>query len=194
MPRPARFARRLLPVAALLALLGVGWWVAFRELASYRTPDVPFVTTPPEVVEAMLDAAAVRDGDVVYDLGCGDGRLVIGAARRSAGVKGVGIDIDPDRVAEARAAAEVAGVADRVTFRRADLFDEDFRPATVVLMYLMTTVNERLVPQFDRMRPGTRIVSHHFRIPGIKPAEKRMIPADGLEHPVFVYVTPLERE
>lgn len=190
-----RAARRLAPVLVLLALLGAGWWVAFKELASRRTPDVPFVTTPSEVVEAMLDLAAVRDGDVVYDLGCGDGRLVIAAARRAGGVSGVGIDIDPDRVAEARAAAAAAGVADRVEVRQADLFDADLRPASVVLMFLLPSVNERLVPEFDRMRPGTRIVSHNFRIPGIKPAETRTVRAsDHLDHPVYLYVTPLVRE
>jgi SAM-dependent methyltransferase len=195
MPRPVHAVRRLAPVFVLLAALGAGWWVAFEELASRRRPDVPFVTTPPEAVAAMVEMAGVRDGDVVYDLGCGDGRLVIAAAGRAAGVRGVGIDIDPARVDEARAAVRAAGLADRVDIRRADLFDADLRPATVVLMFLMPSVNERLIPQFDRMRPGTRIVSHQFRIPGVKPTGARAVPAsDGLDHPVYLYVTPLERE
>lgn len=189
-----KFLRRYRLSLLLVCLAVAAWPVAYYILTGYRTPDVPYVTTPPAVVEAMVDLAALRPGDVVYDLGCGDGRLVIAAARRHPEVRGVGIDIDPARTAEAREAAAAAGVADRVRVVRNDLFREDLTPATVVLMYLMPGVNERLVPEFDKLRPGSRIVSHWYRVPGLRPAEVRQVNAGGMDHPVYLYVTPLVRE
>jgi SAM-dependent methyltransferase len=179
----------------LVALACVGAVVAFYEMKDYRAPDVPYVPTPPDVVEAMLELAEVREDDVVYDLGCGDGRMVIAAARKH-GCRGLGVDIDPRRVAESRANAEVAGVQELVEFRHQDIFDLDLSDASVVMMYLMTDVNRRLVPQFERMDPGSRIVSHQFSIPGVKPRKVIRVPSkeDTLEHPVYLWVTPLERE
>ena len=127
-----------------------------------REPDVPFVPTRQEVVEAMLKMAGVKAGDLVYDLGCGDGRIVITAAQKF-GARGVGIDINPVRIAEARANAARAGVADRVEFRVGDLFEADIAAATVVTLYLLPEVNLRLKPKLQRdLKPGTRIVSHDF--------------------------------
>ena len=129
--------------------------------APARQPDVVFVPTPPEVVDAMLDLAHVTKNDVVYDLGCGDGRIVIAAAKR--GARGVGIDIDPERIKEAEANAKAAGVTDRVKFLQADLFETDLRPATVVTLYLLPELNKKLQPKLMKeLRPGTRIVSHAF--------------------------------
>lgn len=126
-----------------------------------KAPDVPYVPTPPSVVNAMLDLAKVKKGDLVYDLGCGDGRIVIEAAKR--GARGVGIDIDPDRIAEARRNAAEAGVSDRVQFRQQDLFDVDLRDADVVTLYLLQAVNMRLRPKLlEELRPGARVVSHAF--------------------------------
>jgi ribosomal protein L11 methylase PrmA len=111
------------------------------------------------VVEAMLRLADVRPGDVVYDLGCGDGRIVIGAAQR--GARGVGVDIDPERVREARANARAAGVEDRVEIREGDLFETDVSDATVVMLFLQPEANLRLRPRLlAQLRPGARIVSH----------------------------------
>ncbi|MBP1606726.1 MAG: putative methyltransferase [Acidobacteria bacterium] len=119
-----------------------------------RTPDVIFVPTPDTVVQAMLDVANVTSSDVVYDLGCGDGRR---------GARGVGIDIDPSRIREATANARAAGVTDKVQFMEADLFATDISEATVVTLYLLPSLNRKLMPKLlEELRPGTRIVSHAF--------------------------------
>ena len=178
----------------IVGLAVLAWPLAFYILTSYRIPDVPFVRTPPEVVDAMVDLAELKPNEVVYDLGCGDGRLVIAAMKRDETLRGVGIDIEPERITEATAAAEEAGVAARIRFVRNDLFREDFRPADVILMYLMTSVNERLIPQFERLKPGSRIVSHAFKIPGIRPTKVIDVKTTGLDYKVYLYVTPLEHE
>jgi len=127
-----------------------------------RGPDVIFVPTPNEVVNAMLRMAGVTKQDVVYDLGCGDGRIVITAAQQY-GARGVGIDIDPDRVEEATDNVRKAGVADRVRIIQGDLFEADISAATVVTLYLLTDLNLKLRPKLLRdLKPGTRIVSHAF--------------------------------
>jgi SAM-dependent methyltransferase len=130
-----------------------------------RAPDVIFIPTPPEVVAAMLTVARVGKGDVIYDLGSGDGRIVISAVKDFGAARGIGIDIDPERVAEANANARQAGVADRVAFLNQDLFTTDFSEATVVTLYLLPSLNLRLRPKLlSDLRPGTRIVSHAFDI------------------------------
>jgi len=131
--------------------------------------DVPYVPTPHDVVEQMLKLAGVKKGDVVYDLGCGDGRIVVMAAQKF-GARGVGIDIDPERIAEAKQNAEQAGVADRVRFIQQNLFDADIREATVVTLYLLPSVNLRLRPKLqEQLKPGARIVSHSFDMGDWKP-------------------------
>jgi len=140
--------------------------------APFRDPDVPYVPTRQEVVEAMLRMADVRPGDVVYDLGCGDGRIVIAAAQKF-GARGVGIDIDPARISEARYNARRAGVEKQVEFRAGDLFAADIRDATVVTLYLLPEVNLRLRPKLQHdLRPGTRIVSHDFSMGPDWPADR----------------------
>jgi trans-aconitate methyltransferase len=130
-----------------------------RPASGAAKPDVPYEPTSPEVVRAMLDLAAVGPGDVVYDLGCGDGRVVIEAARR--GARGVGVDVDPQRISEARANARAAGVEDRVEWREEDLFRTDVTDATAVMLYLWPHVNLRLRPRLlAQLRPGARVVSH----------------------------------
>lgn len=127
-----------------------------------RTPDVVFVPTPQEVVDAMMAVAKVGPKDVLYDLGCGDGRLVITAAQKH-GARAIGIDIDPERIREANANARNAKVTDRVKFIQADLFETDFREATVVTLYLLPSLNLKLRPKLWReLKPGTRVVSHDF--------------------------------
>jgi 16S rRNA G966 N2-methylase RsmD len=127
------------------------------------SPDIHYVPTPNDVVEAMLQVAMVTSSDVVYDLGSGDGRIVIEAAKRF-GARGVGIEIDPELVKRAEAGARKAGVADRVTFMRADLFKTDLSDATVVTLYLSPSINLRLQSKLQQLRRGTRIVSHRFPI------------------------------
>ena len=136
--------------------------------------DVPYVPTPEKVVERMLEIAQVGPNDVVYDLGSGDGRIVIAAAR-TRGARGVGIDIDPDRVKEARANARSAGVSDRVEFREADLFKTDLGEATVVTLYLLSSVNLQLRPKLLELKPGTRIVSHAFDMGDWKPLKTEKV-------------------
>ena len=137
--------------------------------AASREPDVIYVPTPQPVVDAMLKLAEVRKGDILYDLGSGDGRIPITAAK-TYGVRAVGIDIDPERIAEARANAQQAGVTDRVTFKQADLFESDFSEASVVTLYLLESLNEKLRPKLlAELKPGTRVVSHAFRMGDWKP-------------------------
>ena len=136
------------------------------------TLDVPFVPTPQVVVERMLSMAAVKKGDVLYDLGSGDGRIVITAARKY-GARGVGIDLDPKRIREARANATRAGVDGQVTFIAGDLFKADMSEANVVTLYLLNSVNRELRPQLWRqLKVGTRVVSHAFDMGQEWPPEK----------------------
>ena len=138
-----------------------------------QQPDVIFVPTPHEVVEDMLRLANVRKGDVLYDLGSGDGRIAITAAKKY-GIKAVGIDIDPERIREANENARKAGVANLVEFRQEDLFKADFREASVVTLYLLPDLNVKLRPRlWEELKPGTRIVSHQFDMGTWKP-DKRL--------------------
>jgi cyclopropane fatty-acyl-phospholipid synthase-like methyltransferase len=157
------------------------------DLTPSKTPDVIFVPTPPQVVEAMLEMGKVRDGDVLYDLGSGDGRIPIAAAKKFKLKKAVGIDIDPVRIMEARANAKSAGVADRVTFRQEDLFEADFKDATIVTLYLLDSLNEKLRPRLlAELKPGTRIVSHAFRMGDWAPEQSRDV--DG--NMIYMWTVP----
>jgi SAM-dependent methyltransferase len=172
-------ARAAVLAAALLAASTPARGAAAPKL------DVPYEPTSPEVVEAMLDLAGVKAGDVVYDLGCGDGRIVVAAAKR--GARAIGVDIDPQRIAEAQENAEKAGVADRVELRVEDLFRTDVRDATVVMLYLWPKVNLRLRPRLvEQLRPGARVVSHSHDMGTWTPDRK--IVAGG--HPVYLWTIP----
>ena len=151
-----------------------------------RAPDVRYEPTPQSVVPRILDLAAVRAGDVVYDLGSGDGRIVIAAAR-DRGAQGVGIDIDPQRIAEARANARAAGLRDEVSFRNEDLFVADFSDATVVTLFLYPDVNLKLKPRLvEQLHPGTRVVSYHHDM-GCWQAE-RTVRVRGA--PIYLWTMP----
>lgn len=133
------------------------------------SPEVPFVVTDLEVVDAMLDLAGVGSGDVVYDLGCGDGRIVNRAAKRH-GARGVGVDVDPRRIDDARRSAFFHGVSARTEFRVEDLLETDVREATVVALYLLPEVNLRLRPKLlSTLRPGTRVVSNSWDMGAWRP-------------------------
>lgn len=181
---PTRIALALV-LAALVAAAGA------QTTTIERRPDVPYVPTNEAVVEQMLKMARVGKNDVVYDLGSGDGRIVITAVQRYGATRGVGIDIDPDRVQEARENAQKAGVADRVTFIQADLFQADIREATVVTMYLLQDVNLKLRPKLlSELRPGTRVVSHNYHMGDWEPKEQATVPVGGIEHTVYFWVVP----
>ena len=148
--------------------------------------DVPFVPTPEKVVDKMLEIAKVGPNDTVYDLGSGDGRIVIAAAKKY-GARGVGVDIDPDRIREARDNAERAGVARKVEFREGNLFDADIREATVVTIYLLSGINKKLRPKLlAELKPGTRVVSHAFDMGDWKPAATAKVGAST----VYYWVIP----
>ena len=136
-----------------------------------RDPDVIYVPTPPEVVEAMLKMANVSANDVVYDLGSGDGRIPIAAAQKY-GARGVGIDINPQRIKEANENLAKSNVGDKVRFMNADLFETDLSPATVITLYLLPSLNQKLIPKLKQLKPGTRIVSHSFDMGTEWPPEK----------------------
>ena len=165
-------------IAAGIGLVALGRVVAPIVFAQSPPPtkgDVIYVPTPPAVVDAMLQVAAVTERDVVYDLGSGDGRIVIAAAKQY-GARGVGIEIDPALVTKATENAAAAGVSDRVRFVSQNLFAADISEATVVTLYLLQSINERLRPKLVReLKPGARVVSHVFNMGPEWPPEKTLM-------------------
>ena len=149
----------------LAVLTAVVFCVAMPAFAQapgpLRAPDVMFVPTPQEVVDAMLRMADVTEADVVYDLGSGDGRIPITAAQ-TFGATGVGIELNPDLIREANENAARAGVGHKVRFLNQDLFETDLRPASVITLYLLREMNLKLMPKLKQLKPGTRIVAHSF--------------------------------
>jgi SAM-dependent methyltransferase len=155
--------------------------------------NAPFIKTVDPVVNKMIELGSITDEDLVYDLGCGDGKILIGAAVQR-GCHGVGFDIDPQRVTEAIENAKLNGVENLVTFKEQDVFKVDLRDANVIVMYLLPWMIRDLVPQFDQCPPGTRIVSHDWKIEGVKEQIKVKVPVEEqTDHLVYLYVTPLEK-
>lgn len=151
-------------------------------------PDVPYVPTPEPVVLEMLKLAGVSQGDVVYDLGSGDGRLVINAVQKFGAKKGVGVEINPGLVQRSTENAKTAGVTDRVQFLQQDLFKTNFSEASVVTLYLLPEINERLRPKLlNELKPGTRIVSHSFSMGDWKPDRKVLVPPDAPPQRILYY-------
>lgn len=153
-------------------------------------PDIHYVPTPQQLVDVMLQMAEVKKGELLYDLGSGDGRLVITAAKNH-GARAIGIDIDPQRIAEAQHNAAAAKVEDKVEFRRADLFTSNFKDADVITLYLLDSLNQRLRPQiFAQVRPGTRIVSHAFSMGDWEPDSERSVKINGSEYTAYFWTVP----
>jgi tRNA G37 N-methylase Trm5 len=177
-----RFQQKLAPVLCALILGAIPLAAQWED----EPGDVPYVPSPHEVVEAMLKLADVKAGDIVYDLGCGDGRIVIAAAQKFH-ARGVGIDLNPERIQEAEENARKAGVTDRVRFVTGNLFEADIKEATVVTLYLLSDVNLRLRPRLlKELKPGTRIVSHSFDMGDWKPDRK----AEVNGRRIYLWIVP----
>jgi tRNA G37 N-methylase Trm5 len=165
---------------------------------SDRRPDVVYWPTPQIVVDKMLELAEVKKGDVVYDLGCGDARILVTAAKKY-GVKGFGYDIDPERIKDSNENVKKNHVENQVTIKKADIFTLDLKDANVVTLYLLPDLNVKLMPQLEKLKPGSRIVSHDFDMKGAKPKQTVTIKAKnhmGIEgdHKVYLWVVPWEKE
>jgi SAM-dependent methyltransferase len=166
-----------------------------QSLVDSPDKDVPYVPTPEPVVDRMLEMADVKAGDYVIDLGSGDGRIVIDAAKR--GAMGHGIDIDPTRVSEARSNASIQDVSNRVLFERGDIFEKDFSRASVITMYLLPDVNKKLKPQLlNQLEPGTRIVSHDYGMGNWDPDRHETLTGKSLtsSHDIYYWVVPAQVE
>jgi len=168
---------------------------ASEKVESNREPDVIFVPTPDDVVDMMLHLARVTRKDVLYDLGCGDGRIVVAAAKKYR-CRAFGYDIDPVRVQESVDNVKENRVGRLVKIEEKDIFTIDLSPATVVTLYLLPELNVRLIPQLEQLRPGCRIVSHDFNMKGVKPDAVLTMDSekDGAEHIVYLWTTPLKKE
>jgi SAM-dependent methyltransferase len=168
---------------------------ATKEAEPKRKPDVVYVPTPQAVVEKMLEMADVKKTDVLYDLGCGDGRIPVTAAK-TFGCKAFGFDIDPQRVKESRENIKSNDVGKLVTVEEKDIFTLDLSRANVVTLYLLPTLNVKLIPQLEKLKPGSRIVSHDFDMKGVKPDKKIEFTTkdDNRSHTIYLWTTPLKKE
>jgi PBP1b-binding outer membrane lipoprotein LpoB len=165
-----------------------------QQVSPTRTPDVIFVPTPQEVVEKMLELVHVTKDDLLYDLGCGDGRIVVTAAKKY-GCKAVGYDIDPQRIKESLENVEKNQVGDLVTIEQKDIFTLDLSDANVITLYLLPSLNVKLIPQLEKLKPGSRIVSHDFDMRGVEPDQVVEVTTsgDGANHTIYVWTTPLKK-
>jgi SAM-dependent methyltransferase len=168
-----------------------------QEKPPTRERDVIYVPTPYEVVDKMFELADIRPGEVVYDLGCGDGRIPVMASKKF-GVRSWGFDIDPVRVRESLENVKKSRVENLVTIKHQDIFELDLSKADVITLYLLPRLNVKLIPQLDKLKPGCRIVSHDFNMEGVRPKREircRATSGDSTrEHIVYLWVTPLEKE
>jgi len=166
-----------------------------RTKKASRKPDVIYVPTPPEVVEKMLELAEVKKDDLVYDLGCGDGRIVVTAAKKY-GCRGVGYDINPKRIRESLQNVEKNNVGKLVRIEQEDIFTLDLSEANVITLYLLPSLNVKLIPQLEKLKPGSRIVSHDFDMKGVTPDKVVKINSDNeySNHTIYLWTTPLKKE
>ncbi|MFC1561197.1 SAM-dependent methyltransferase [Candidatus Latescibacterota bacterium] len=167
---------------------------ANQELREIRSPDILFVPTPQEVVDKMLELAEVTKDDLIYDLGCGDGRIVVTAAKKY-GCRGIGYDIDPERILESLENVRNNNVQKLVRIEQKDIFTLDLSDASVISLYLLASLNVKLIPQLEKLKPGTRIVSHDFAMQGIvTPDTTITVNSSGYgSHTVHLWIAPLKR-
>lgn len=160
-----------------------------------KTPDCVYVGTPHDVVDKMLQMAKITKDDQVCDPGCGDGRIVVAAAKRY-GCRGVGYEIDPKLAAEARRLAKKRKVDHLVKIEEQDIFTVDYSPATVIEMYLLPGMIVKLLPQLEKLKPGSRIVAHDYPIRGVKPDDTVEMTSseDGVKHTLYLYTLPLKKD
>jgi SAM-dependent methyltransferase len=189
------YYRTAIVVAAVLLVVALVALPSSR--AQDKEPDVIYVPTPQEVVDKMLEVAKVTEKDVVYDLGCGDGRIVCTAAKKYK-AKSFGFDVDPRRIAESEASKAKLDkdIQKLVKFEKKDIFTLDLSEATVVTLYLLPDLNVKLIPQLKKLKKGARIVSHAFDMKGVTPEKGYPITVkkDGLEHEVYLWTVPLKIE
>jgi len=173
---------------AVMLLNGAG-----LQVDQSHSPDVVYVGTPYDMVSKMLKLAGVKKQDMVYDLGCGDGRMVVLAAKKY-GCRGMGYDIDPERISAARENVKRNGVGHLVAIAREDLFKLDFSHADVLSLYLLPEINKRLLPQFEKLKPGSRLVFHDYDIEGFEPDKTIRVTSneDNASHTLYLYTTPLK--
>jgi SAM-dependent methyltransferase len=190
---PARSSRLVVPILLVSASLSPSQTSGIRH-----APDAPYFPTSDEAVKAMLKLAEVKSSDVIYDLGCGDGRIVIAAAKLY-GARAVGIDINPDRIREARENAQKAGVGNLVRFEENDFFKADIRTATVVTLFLLNSVNLSLRPKLlQDLRPGTRIVSNTFKMGDWLPERETVVEGTtektSFSRKLYLWIVPVQRQ
>lgn len=162
------------------------------QINEYHEPDVIFVPTPQDIVEKMLELAQVKKDDLLYDLGCGDGRIVVTAAKKY-GCRAVGYDIDPERVNESLENVKKNNAENLVKIEQRDIFTLDLSEANVITLYLLPSLNVKLFPQLEKLKSGSRIVSHDFRMRGVKPDKVITLNSnyDHQEHKIYLWTTPL---
>jgi precorrin-6B methylase 2 len=174
------------PATENLGAAGIAVQKNQEQEAPTRRPDVVFVPTPQAAVEKMLEMAEIKPDDVLFDLGCGDGRIVVTAAKKY-GIRAVGIDIDPERVKESIQNVKENEVEHLVTIKHADIFETDISEANVVTLYLLPHLNVKLIPQLQELKPGSRIISYDFDMRGVEPEE-----VYRNRYTIYKWVTPLE--
>jgi len=182
-------------VASVLVVC-LSWCLGSASVALADSPDVVFVPTANDIVLKMLEVGGVKKGDVVYDLGCGDGRIVAMAAKRF-GCKGVGFDINPVRVRESNKTVKKLNVGHLVKIEEKNIFDVDLSKASVIMLYLLPALNKKLIPQLNKMKPGSRIVSHEYGMDGGATPDKTIkiiSREDNTEHKIYLYTIPLKKK
>jgi len=199
-----KFNQRVICLAVALGMVwsGAVFYGAQKDTATKQktdtkkpkktTPDVIFLPTPQPVVEKMLDLAKLKKGEMVYDLGCGDGRIVVTAAKR--GAKAKGFDVDPKRIAESKENVKKNKVEKNAQIIQEDIFELDLKEADVITLYLLPQLNVKLIPQLDKLRKGVRIVSHAFDMDGVKPDKVETVDVDGSGYTIYLWTTPLKKE
>jgi SAM-dependent methyltransferase len=196
----------ILAIGILVSGAAIGAWLlgnrylgqtqSLGKVSDRIGKNAPFIKTPDPIVDRMIEMADLKEGDLAYDLGCGDGRIIITAALKKK-CRGIGFDIDPQRIAEARANAKQQGVDHLVEFRQQDIFTVDLDEADAVLMYLLPWMTRKLIPQLRELKPGARIVSHQFHLgdePELKPERTDLLPVEGDANNHFIHrwTAPLE--